>query len=51
MKNHTVLAVVGILAVSSAAHAERRQNNLATDVAVRHRRLLVKNRFEFAPLF
>jgi len=51
MKNHTVLAVVGILAVSSAAHAERRQNNLASDVAVRHRRLLVKNRFEFAPLF
>jgi outer membrane beta-barrel protein len=51
MKNHTLLAVVGILSVSSAAYAERRQNNLAADVAVRHRRLLVKNRFEFAPLF
>ncbi|MFN0245790.1 MAG: hypothetical protein ACKV2T_02710 [Kofleriaceae bacterium] len=33
------------------AHAERRTNNLANDVAVRHRRLLVKGRFEFAPLF
>ncbi|HEX2687229.1 MAG TPA: outer membrane beta-barrel domain-containing protein [Kofleriaceae bacterium] len=51
MKNHTLWAVVSVLAVSSAAYAERRQNNLAADVAVRHRRLLVKNRFEFAPLF
>jgi outer membrane beta-barrel protein len=51
MKNHTVLAVVGLLAVSSVAYAERRQNALASDVAVRHRRLLVKNRFELAPLF
>lgn len=51
MKNHTILAMVGVLAVSGAAYAERRQNNLAADVAVRHRRLLVKNRFEFAPLF
>jgi len=51
MKNHTVLAVVGILAVSGTAYAERRQNTLPTDVAVRHRRLLVKSRFEFAPLF
>jgi outer membrane beta-barrel protein len=51
MKNHTVLAVVGLLAVSSVAYAERRQNTLASDLAVRHRRLLVKNRFEFAPLF
>jgi outer membrane beta-barrel protein len=52
MKNHTVLAVVAVLAVSSEVYAEgRRQNTLATDVAVRHRRLLVKNRFELAPLF
>lgn len=51
MKNHTLLAMVGVLAVSGAAYAERRQNNLAADVAVRHRRLLVKNRFELAPLF
>lgn len=51
MKNHTVLIVVGLLAVSSAAYADRRQNDLANDVAVRHRRLLVKKRFEFAPLF
>ncbi len=29
----------------------RRLNSLASDVAVRHRRLLVKERFEFAPLF
>jgi outer membrane beta-barrel protein len=51
MKNHTLLAVVGVLAVSSAAHAERRQNTLAGDVAVRHRRLLVKHRLELTPLF
>ncbi|HEX7838108.1 MAG TPA: hypothetical protein VF469_11625 [Kofleriaceae bacterium] len=51
MKIHSLLAVVGVLAVSGAAHAERRQSGLAADVAVRHRRLLVKNRFELAPLF
>jgi outer membrane beta-barrel protein len=52
MKNHTVLAVVAVLAASSDAYAEgRRQSSLATDVAVRHRRLLVKHRFELAPLF
>ncbi len=55
MKTHSVLAVVATFAVSGAvspsAHAERRQNTLAADVAVRHRRLLVKNRFEFTPLF
>ncbi|HET9626385.1 MAG TPA: outer membrane beta-barrel domain-containing protein [Kofleriaceae bacterium] len=33
------------------AHAEPRQNSLAGDVAVRHRRLLVKRRFEVTPLF
>jgi outer membrane beta-barrel protein len=43
--------VVGLLAVSGVAYAERRQNDLANDLAVRHRRLLVKQRFEFAPLF
>src|SRR5215510_10477217 len=51
MKIHSLLAVVGVLAVSGAAYAERRQSGLAADVAVRHRRLLVKNRLEFAPLF
>jgi outer membrane beta-barrel protein len=45
------LAVVSIVAVEQVAHAERRQNSLAKDVAVRHRRLLVKNRLEFTPLF
>ena len=33
------------------ALAERRTSGLEKDVAVRHRRLLVKNRFELAPLF
>jgi outer membrane beta-barrel protein len=55
MKNHTVLAVVAVvasLAASSEVYAQgRRQSGLAADVAVRHRRLLVKNRFELAPLF
>jgi outer membrane beta-barrel protein len=51
MKNHTLLAVVGLLALSSEAYAERRKNDLASAVAVRRRRLLVKQRFEVAPLF
>jgi len=51
MKIHSVLAAIGVLAVSGAAYGERRQNSLAGDVAVRHRRLLVSNRFELAPLF
>jgi len=55
MKTHSVLAVIAAFAVSGSvsapAHADRRQNSLAADVAVRHRRLLVKNRFEFTPLF
>jgi outer membrane beta-barrel protein len=41
-------ALVGSVETSSA---ERRTNDLAKDVAVRHRKLLVKNRFEIAPLF
>jgi outer membrane beta-barrel protein len=51
MNKHTLLAVVGVLTLASEAYAERRQNSLAADVAVRRRRLLVKNRFEFTPLF
>ena len=58
MKNDTLLAVAGVLgsislvaSVASVAHAEPRQNGLAEGVAVRHRRLLVKNRLEVAPLF
>jgi outer membrane beta-barrel protein len=50
MKNR-LLIVVGALAVSNAAYADRRQNTLAEDVAVRHRRLLVANRLELTPLF
>jgi outer membrane beta-barrel protein len=54
MKKNILLAAVGLLAIAGAeqqAEAERRQNSLAGDVAVRHRRLLVKNRFELTPLF
>jgi outer membrane beta-barrel protein len=50
-KQHLLLATVGVLALGSSAYAERRHNTLAEDVAVRHRRLLVKGRFELAPLF
>ena len=47
-----VLAAVLVTGVELRdAQAERRTNSLAKDVAVRHRRLLVKNRFELAPLF
>ncbi|MDB4963796.1 MAG: hypothetical protein JWP01_3795 [Myxococcales bacterium] len=59
MKKHTFLVVAALLAAEAAnfgagipeAHADRRQNSLANDVAVRHRRLLVRGRFELAPLF
>ena len=52
MKTHTVLAALAVLTLSAEVYAEgRRQNTLASDVAVRRRRLLVKHRFEFAPLF
>jgi outer membrane beta-barrel protein len=55
MKNHTALAVVAVvtgLGVSGDVYAEgRRLSSLSSDVAVRHRRLLVKKRFELAPLF
>jgi len=51
---HTIIAALaGLLTVGivSEAAAQRRTNDLAKDVAVRHRRLLVKNRLELAPLF
>ncbi len=51
---HLIIAALASLltfGVVAEAEAQRRTNELAKDVAVRHRRLLVKNRFEFAPLF
>src|SRR5436190_23999940 len=51
---HTIIAALaGLLTIGVVgdAAADRRTNDLAKDVAVRHRRLLVKNRFEFTPLF
>jgi outer membrane beta-barrel protein len=47
------LVGAALVALSSAgvAHAERRLNSLKDDPAVRHRKLLVKGRFEVAPLF
>ena len=60
MRNQTIFvaALLG-LAIAGDAYADpatgtgsgRRLNGLDTDVAVRHRRLLVKQRFEAAPLF
>ena len=44
-------ALVAVAGSATLAEAERRKNSLPGDVAVRHRRLLVKNRFEVAPLF
>ncbi len=56
--NKTILSAIALAALAtpivadiSDAHAERRENGLRADKAVRHRRLLVKGRFEFAPLF
>lgn len=59
MKKHYLLAALLGLSITGTASADppatssggRRLNSLHTDVAVRHRRLLVKNRFEFTPLF
>jgi outer membrane beta-barrel protein len=53
LKNSISLLVLGAALASSAstASADRRTNDLAKDVAVRHRRLLVKQRFEIAPMF
>lgn len=57
---NTILWILGVSALAgSVAHAEpsatlhegRRHNTLPDDVAVRHRRLLVKNRLELGPLF
>src|SRR5688572_27572208 len=52
-KTPLFLAALISIAVTSIpdAEAERRKNSLPGDVAVRHRRLLVKNRFEATPLF
>lgn len=52
-KQSIIAALAALLTagVVSDAAAERRTNELAKDVAVRHRRLLVKNRFEVTPLF
>ncbi|MEO8550742.1 MAG: outer membrane beta-barrel domain-containing protein [Kofleriaceae bacterium] len=58
MTKPTLLLMVGAALVGATTQAfaddvsaTRRTNGLAKDVAVRHRRLLVKNRFEVTPLF
>lgn len=56
MNKFTLLAPAALLAVTALPATDaladgRRQSSLKDDVAVRHRRLLVKQRFEFAPLF
>lgn len=51
-KSALAAAAVGLLGIAgSDAHAETRVNPLDGQPAVRHRLLLVKDRFEFAPLF
>ena len=48
-------ALIGVASLTQTARADehtgRRLNSLHTDVAVRHRLLLVANRFELTPLF
>ena len=57
MKKHVIYAALLGLSIAVPASADngvsggRRLNSLHTDVAVRHRRLLVKHRFEVTPLF
>lgn len=43
--------LVSVVGTTTDAFAERRRNSLPDDVAVRHRRLLVKGRFEVTPFF
>ncbi len=43
--------LVALVGSTGLAEAERRKNSLPGDVAVRHRKLLVKGRFEVTPLF
>jgi outer membrane beta-barrel protein len=53
-KHSFLAAAIGLVTLGIAGDAladGRRTNDLAGDVAVRHRRLLVKNRFELTPLF
>jgi len=55
MKNSICLGIVASLGVlwasSGDAHAQRRKSSLADQPAVRHRLLLVKQRFELTPSF
>src|ERR1700761_928523 len=55
MKTHLIIAaclgLASIAVAEKSASAERRTNDLSKQAAVRHRRLLVKGRFEFTPLF
>jgi len=54
MNKHIFLAAAALVTAGLANQAQadgRRQNTLASDVAVRHRRLLVAKRFELTPLF
>ena len=53
MKTIILTSVAAAIAFGTVgtSEAERRQNGLPNDVAVRHRKLLVKNRIEVAPLF
>src|SRR3954471_10722143 len=55
MKTHLIIAAcLGLASIGgaeTAAHSDRRKNNLTEQPAVRHRRLLVKGRFELTPLF
>jgi outer membrane beta-barrel protein len=48
--NYLLLGIF-LVATAGEARAERRTNDLEKQVAVRHRRLLVKNRMEVTPLF
>ena len=54
MTKHSLICIAlgaTLLSTVEVAEADRRTNDLAKQVAVRHRRLLVKNRFEVAPMF
>jgi outer membrane beta-barrel protein len=58
MKKHYIFAALLGLSIAGTAsaddkdeHSTRRLNSLHSDVAVRHRRLLLRGRFEFTPLF
>src|SRR5262249_57600443 len=49
--SHLSVLLTALFAIGGTASAQKRLNGLDDDLPVRHRRLLVRHRFEVTPLF